>query len=408
MRVPGIQFSLFSSPSSPSLLFAIDTVLAGFRLLDSSRPSEDTVRDNFRRLSCTGPAPAPAPGDWLARMFCLEDRDRWLRDRCRPRLRPGEVPSVEVELDKALRASVSTVDSQMRGSRERPNRRSGTRAVTGSMALWLLRRLPLATGRRVRTSRFLDGEGSLSARMTASPSDDMEIRKALRPLGGDGVISSSLRTRASPSKEREIRSEGGDLELELDLASCRSDVDRLRLQVSGVIVLAWCWCWCWCFSRSSISVPICELDRLSSVVAVCELDTGSSTAIDASCGNASHGRSSSGSGASSLLGSNATRGARSSCGCSGLDFRRSFWRRFWNHICFHQLASPRITMSVWLARYLHFLLAQRDSTDNGCTGGLVWFGVLLVCGLENGVVLRTISLASVSHLHDSLRQRRCT
>lgn len=35
------------------------------------------------------------------------------------------------------------------------------------------------------------------------------------------------------------------------------------------------------------------------------------------------------------------RGASSSCGCRGLDFRRSFWRRFWNQICTSQPRGPR-------------------------------------------------------------------
>lgn len=95
--------------------------------------------------------PGGGTGVWFARMFCLEERlrvrDRWLRDRNRP----GELLS-GVELDRALRASVSKVDSQIRGSRERPNTRSfslaGVRVdagVAGRIALWLLRRLPLAT-----------------------------------------------------------------------------------------------------------------------------------------------------------------------------------------------------------------------------------------------------------------------
>jgi hypothetical protein len=47
--------------------------------------------------------------------------------------------------------------------------------------------------------------------MTALPSDDMAIRNEFRPLGGDGVISSSFLTMASPSNDMESRSEGGDL-----------------------------------------------------------------------------------------------------------------------------------------------------------------------------------------------------
>jgi hypothetical protein len=47
--------------------------------------------------------------------------------------------------------------------------------------------------------------------MTAFPSDDMAIRNAFRPFGGDGVISSSFRTIASPSNDIDSRSEGGDL-----------------------------------------------------------------------------------------------------------------------------------------------------------------------------------------------------
>lgn len=172
MRVPGIQFSLFSSSSSCCLpLFPILVELDAVRtldrgllrgLFDSSRPSEDTVRDNFRRFSC---CTEPGTGidvvfwfaaAWFDRMFCLEESEaRWLRER--DRNRPGELPSaeieveVEVELDKALRASVSKVDCQTRGSRERPKVRSlsavaaarGVAPVAGKIALWLLRRLRL-------------------------------------------------------------------------------------------------------------------------------------------------------------------------------------------------------------------------------------------------------------------------
>lgn len=194
----------------------------------------------------------------------------------------------------------------------------------------------------------------MSARITASPSDDMEIRRALRPLGGDGVISSSLRTRASPSKESEIRSEGGDL----TLVSCTSDVDRLRLDVSGVdtvgaaaavvAVAAGCPVVLW----SSTSVAICELEGASSVavwelkgssVTICELDASASAS--ASTSTSAEISSSRVSGASSLLGSKATRGARSSWGWRGFDFRRSFWRRFWNHIYFFYI-SPCLSVQV--------------------------------------------------------------
>lgn len=176
MRVPGIQFSLFSSSSSPfPILDGLDAELEddddvrtldnGLRVLlpllmifDSRRPSEDTVRDSFRRFSCTEPGTGTGIGEfwlWFARIFCLEEReDRWLRDRNRL---GGVVPSADAagdlqeELDKALLASVSKVDCQTRGSRERPKGRSlsataavvAARGVTGRMALWLLRRLRL-------------------------------------------------------------------------------------------------------------------------------------------------------------------------------------------------------------------------------------------------------------------------
>lgn len=60
-----------------------------------------------------------------------------------------------------------------------------------------------------------------------------------------------------------------------------------------------------------------------------------------------------------------------------------------------------------LFKYLYFLLAQRDTTDYGSAGGLVWFGVLLVCGLENGVILRTVLSANV-YAHQRHQRRVCT
>jgi hypothetical protein len=85
------------------------------------------------------------------------------------------------------------------------------RGVAGKMAL-LLRRRPEILGLRTENmaTRFLDGEGSFSPRITALPSEDMAMRNEFRPLGGDGVISSSFRTMASPSKDSDRRSEGGD------------------------------------------------------------------------------------------------------------------------------------------------------------------------------------------------------
>jgi hypothetical protein len=59
--------------------------------------------------------------------------------------------------------------------------------------------------------RFLEGDGSSSVRIKASPSDDIEILTALRALGGDGVGSPSSRTIASPSNDMDIRNDGGDL-----------------------------------------------------------------------------------------------------------------------------------------------------------------------------------------------------
>jgi hypothetical protein len=46
--------------------------------------------------------------------------------------------------------------------------------------------------------------------MTAFPSDDMAIRSALRPFGGEGVNSPSFLTIASPSNDSDIRRDGGD------------------------------------------------------------------------------------------------------------------------------------------------------------------------------------------------------
>jgi hypothetical protein len=119
-----------------------------------------------------------------------------------------------VGVDKALRASVSKKDSQLRGSRDRPKILSFSMdplGVPGITAL-LLRRSPANRGVRVENMeiRFLDGDGSPSARITALPSEDMAMRSALRPLGGDGVNSPSFLTIASPSNDNDIRKEGGD------------------------------------------------------------------------------------------------------------------------------------------------------------------------------------------------------
>jgi hypothetical protein len=88
--------------------------------------------------------------------------------------------------------------------------------------------------------RFLDGDGSPLARMTACPSADIEIRSEFRPLGGDGVNSPSFRTMASPSKESDSLRDGGDFRLSSMLGvadslivSPRSDPDRFLLAEFG-------------------------------------------------------------------------------------------------------------------------------------------------------------------------------
>lgn len=152
---------------------------------------------------------------WAARLYrpeALRVNERWLRDWNRP----GEAFGPEVGVDKALRASVSQNDSQLRESRDRPNVRSFSampaRGVAGKMAL-LLRRRPDILVRRTENiaTRFLDGDGSFSPRITALPSDDIAMRNALRPFGGDGVSSPSFRTIASPSNDIDNRNDGGDL-----------------------------------------------------------------------------------------------------------------------------------------------------------------------------------------------------
>jgi hypothetical protein len=79
------------------------------------------------------------------------------------------------------------------------------------MALLLRRRVDIFVRRTENiATRFLDGDGSFSPRITAFPSDDIAMRKALRPLGGDGVNSPSFRTKAFPSNDIDKRSDGGD------------------------------------------------------------------------------------------------------------------------------------------------------------------------------------------------------
>jgi hypothetical protein len=68
--------------------------------------------------------------------------------------------------------------------------------------------------------RPLDGDGSSSVRMTAFPSEDMAIRRELRPFGGEGVNSPSLRTIASPSKDSDKRRDGGDFRTCRPLGVC--------------------------------------------------------------------------------------------------------------------------------------------------------------------------------------------
>jgi len=86
--------------------------------------------------------------------------------------------------------------------------------------------------------------------MTAFPSEDMDMRRAFRPFGGDGVISPSFRTIASPSKDSEIRSEGGDLKSfdasfsagwGSDASPRRSVTDRFRLVLLNCNASAGVW-----------------------------------------------------------------------------------------------------------------------------------------------------------------------
>lgn len=110
---------------------------------------------------------------------------------------------------------MSQNDSQLRGSRERPKARSFSatpaRGVTGKIALLLRRRLDSWVRRAENiATRLFDGEGSFSPRMTALPSDDIAMRSALLPLGGDGVNSSALCTMASPSNDIDNLRDGGD------------------------------------------------------------------------------------------------------------------------------------------------------------------------------------------------------
>ena len=168
------------------------------------------------------------------------------------RKNPGDpvcVPLCELDgVDNALRASVSKTDSQFRGSRDRPKILSFSidpLGVPRTTALLLLRS-PENRGVRVGNieMRFLDGDGSPSARITAFPSEDMAIRSALRPLGGDGVNSPSFLTIASPSNDKDIRRDGGDLMLCIPYGvkgCCASDLPCLR-SVDDRFLLAEFWC----------------------------------------------------------------------------------------------------------------------------------------------------------------------
>lgn len=266
MRVPGIQFSLSESPfsrSSLSFLVWVRTLgtLRGLpdtlpirlpRFDDSNRPREETVRESLRLLSpvCNGTGVSGWSGE-LAKTFCFAERLRVNERRDRGRSNPEELLCGAVwalaGVDKALLASVSKTDSQLRGSRDRPKTLSfspeaAARGVLGRIALLLLRS-PARRGRRLGNMeiRFLDGEGSSSARMTAFPSEDMEIRRAFRPFGGDGVSSPSFRTVASPSKDKDNRSDGGDFSLDAsasaegasDASPRRSVTDRFLLAELG-------------------------------------------------------------------------------------------------------------------------------------------------------------------------------
>ena len=147
----------------------------------------------------------------MCRPEALRGNERWLRDW----KRPGEPFGPLVGVDRALLASVSQNDSQLRGSRERPKALSFSatpaRGVAGKTALLLRRKLDIFVRRTENiATRFLDGDGSFSPRITAFPSDDIAIRKALRPFGGDGVSSPSFRTKAFPSNDIDKRSDGGD------------------------------------------------------------------------------------------------------------------------------------------------------------------------------------------------------
>ena len=206
-----------------------------------------------------------------ARIFCLAECVR-VNER---RNSPGEAVWgalwVLAGVDKALLASVSKTDSQLRGSRDRPNTLSFspvlTRGVRGRIALLLLRS-PAKRDFRVENMdiRFLDGEGSSSPRITAFPSEDMEMRRAFRPFGGDGVSSPSFRTIASPSKDMDIRKDGGDFtsfDACVSNAGCASDASPRR-SVTGRFRLAeftcdasGCVSWELCIDSGSGSASFC-------------------------------------------------------------------------------------------------------------------------------------------------------
>ena len=247
----------------------------------SSRPSEETVRESFRRFSLIAwliGVPWCSEGG-VRREVCLADRvlvrERWPLDR------NAEEFGVLCELkgvDNALLASVSKNDSQFRGSRDLPNDLSFSSELGGvprTTALALLRRPP-SLGLRAENMemRFLDGDGSPLARMTAFPSADMEIRSEFRPLGGDGVNSSSLRTMASPSNDSDILNDGGDFGVfnpagtDSAAAPPRSDparflladICRSSLLDASLGVCTACGSACWLDSgHSDVATLVCEL-----------------------------------------------------------------------------------------------------------------------------------------------------
>lgn len=189
---------------------------------DSRRPNDETARDNFLLFSLVvcGTGVLRCSEELNVAVFLyFADRLR-VNERGPPeRKNPGDpvcAPLCELDgVDNALRASVSKTDSQFRGSRDRPKILSlsiDPLGVPRTTALLLLRS-PVNRGVRVGNIeiRFLDGDGSPSARITAFPSEDMAIRSAFRPLGGDGVNSPSFLTIASPSNDKDMRRDGGDL-----------------------------------------------------------------------------------------------------------------------------------------------------------------------------------------------------